>query len=334
MEWIQNTSVDPAFNLALEEVLLNEISAERPDLAVLWQNRPAVVVGRFQNTYGEINALSAERHGVDVVRRMTGGGAVYHDAGTLNYTFIHYIEKDGVIPSFKDVGKPVSEALQNLGFPVAFSGRNDLLLDGRKIAGVAQCRKGDRYLHHGCILVDTNLEALSELLFVDQAKLASKGVASVRSRVMNLADWLAERCPRRPRLTVQEVRERILLFKHGTERVLTKEEREAASRLKAKKYSTWEWIYGESPEFTFRQRRRFPWGGVEVMIKIGGGHIAAMRICGDFFCNEDAPLALDRALEGCCYSRKTAEAALNALPLSSFFPQSSAEDWLLALFPD
>ena len=84
MEWIQNTSVDPAFNLALEEVLLNEISAERPDLAVLWQNRPAVVVGRFQNTYGEINALSAERHGVDVVRRMTGGGAVYHDAGTLN----------------------------------------------------------------------------------------------------------------------------------------------------------------------------------------------------------------------------------------------------------
>ena len=217
MYWIVNHSLDPAFNLALEEYFLGRIEPGHPGYAILWQNSPAIVVGRFQNTRQEVNADFVRERGISVVRRMTGGGAVYHDAGTLNYTFIHHLEKEGTLPAFSEAGKPIAEALQKLGLPVAFSGRNDLMLDGLKVAGVAHCRRGMRYLHHGCILVDSDLDVLSQALNVDPAKYKSKGVASVRSRVGNLAGYLAEHSPDLPPLTVQRVRDAIMEHRSGDE---------------------------------------------------------------------------------------------------------------------
>mgnify|MGYP000814664199 FL=1 len=162
MYWIVNHSLDPTFNLALEEYFLGRIEPGHPGYAILWQNSPAIVVGRFQNTRQEVNADFVRERGISVVRRMTGGGAVYHDAGTLNYTFIHHLDKEGALPAFSEAGKPIAEALQKLGLPVTFSGRNDLMLDGLKVAGVAHCRRGMRYLHHGCILVNLSLIHISE----------------------------------------------------------------------------------------------------------------------------------------------------------------------------
>lgn len=283
MDWIVNHSLDPAFNLALEEYFLSRIEPGHPGFAVLWQNSPAIVVGRFQNARQEVNAdFVRERH-IRVVRRMTGGGAVYHDAGTLNYTFIHHLNKEGGLPAFSEAGKPIAEALQKLGLPVTFSGRNDLMLEGLKVAGVAHCRQGMRYLHHGCILVDSDLDVLTRALNVDPEKFTSKGVASVRSRVGNLAAYLADHAPGLPPLTVERVREAIMAHRSGAEYRLTPEDVAAVERLREAKYAAWDWTYGASPPFTERKARRFPWGKVEALFDVRKGRVAECRFYGDFF---------------------------------------------------
>ena len=333
MEWVCNPSHDPAFNLAVEETLLGVVSAERPAVGMLWVNRPTVVIGRFQNARREVNAGVAKARGIDVVRRMTGGGAVYHDLGTLNYTFIHYLDHEGCIPSFREAGRPVAEALQSLGLPVTFSGRNDLLLEGRKVAGVAYCRQGRRYLHHGCILVDTDLTRLTGVLSVDPAKLAAKGVASVRSRVTNLADWLAEWQPAAPRLSVQDVCSAIMA-REGAPRPLTAAETRAAQSLRADKYATWDWVYGAAPPYTERKTRRFAWGGLEALFDVCQGRVAGCRLYGDFLGDSAGPELIEQALSGQRYEAGCLRAALDALPLESLFPGSTAEELKAFLVPE
>ncbi len=333
MEWVCNPSHDPAFNLALEETLLAAASAGQPATGMLWVNRPTVVIGRFQNARLEVNADVARARGITVVRRITGGGAVYHDLGTLNYTFIHYLDREGCIPSFREAGRPVAEALRSLGLPVEFSGRNDLLLEGRKVAGVAYCRQGRRCLHHGCILVDTDLTRLTGVLSVDPAKLAAKGVASVRSRVTNLADWLAERNPSAPRLTVQDVCAAIM-EREGAPRPLTGAETRAAETLRASKHATWDWVYGAAPPYTERKTRRFAWGGVEALFDVRQGQVASCRLYGDFLGDSVGPALIEQALTGIRYNADSLRAALDALPLDRFFPDGAAGELKAFLLPE
>ena len=329
MDWIVNTSTDPAFNLALEEYLLRSVEPGHPGYAILWQNRPTIVVGRFQNTRQEINAGYVREHDISVVRRMTGGGAVYHDGGTLNYTFIRHLNRDGVLPGFSDAGKPIAEALRSLGLPVAFSGRNDLVLEGAKVAGVAYCRQGPRFLHHGCILVDSDLDVLTQALQVDPEKFRSKGVASVRSRVDNLADWLARCDPAAPRLSVESVREAIMKRCSGTVLELDAEAAAAVGKLRDSKYASWDWTYGASPPFTEHRRRRFPWGDVEVFFAVRKGSIVSCRIHGDFFMagsggdsSEERCLELsdlENVLVGVPYTGEAMSAVLERMPLERIF---------------
>ncbi len=283
MYWIDNPSTDPAFNLALEAYLLHSIPPGHPGFAILWQNVPTVVVGRFQNTRQEVNADFVRERGIRVVRRLTGGGAVYHDLGTLNYTFIHHLDREGALPSFREAGKPVAEALRSLGLPVAFSGRNDLLLEEYKVAGVAHCRKGRRTLHHGSLLVDTDLDCLAEALRPDPEKFLSKGVASVRGRVGNLAAYLAARVPESPRLTVARVRETVMAHQGGEVYGLSREDTDAVTRLRDEVYATQAWIYGASPPFGERKMRRFPWGRLEAYFEVREGILTSCRFFGDFF---------------------------------------------------
>ncbi len=334
MDWIRNDSTDPAFNLALEETLLARVSPAEPDIAMLWQNRPAVIIGRFQNARSEVNGDVARKHGIAVARRITGGGAVFHDAGTLNYTFIHYIGERGRIPSFREAGLPVAQALQSLGLPVSFSGRNDLLLEGRKVAGVAHCRRGDSYLHHGCILVDADLHRLEGVLAVDPEKLASKGVASVRSRVTNLADWLAQRKPELPRLTVDAVRAAILANTSGLLREVDAEERAEAVRLCKEKFATWDWIYGASPPYVERRKRRFAWGGLEARFAVQNGIILSCAISGDFLGDEHASTLLEKTLKGLPYKADSMRSALLSLPLESLFAGCNAQELVGFLVPE
>ena len=344
MYWIVNHSTDPAFNLALEEYFLGRIEQGHPGYAILWQNSPTIVVGRFQNTRQEVNADFVRDHGIGVVRRMTGGGAVYHDAGTLNYTFIHHLEKEGTLPSFSEAGKPIAEALRKLGLPVAFSGRNDLLLEDRKVAGVAHCRQGMRYLHHGCILVDSDLDVLAQALNVDPAKYKSKGVASVRSRVGNLARYLAEHAPSLPPLTVQAVRDAIMEYRSGEEYHLTTEDFVSITRLRDAKYATWDWVYGASPPFTERKVQRFPWGKLEVIYDIRHGLVNECHFYGDFFMagpgrslvdevSSSEISDLERAMVGVPYTSDTLAPVLDRFPLSVLFSGCNPEELKTFLLP-
>jgi len=342
MYWILNTSTDPAFNLALEEHFLNSIVADHPGYAILWQNIPTIVVGRYQNTRQEVHADFVRDRNINVIRRMTGGGAVYHDAGTLNYTFIHHLSESSSFPSFSEAGKPVAEALQKLGLPVAFSGRNDLLLDGLKVAGVAHCRQGMRTLHHGCILVETDLDILSQALNVDPTKYISKGIASVRSRVGNLANYLQERSPSSKRICVADVRDAIMAHQAGNVYTLSLADVEAITRLREDKYSTWDWTYGASPPFTEHKMQRFSWGKLDVSFNIKQGHVTNCHIQGDFFVGASSESSatqgdasfhgipsqvlasyevhdLEKALCGVLYAKKEFSEVLDAFPLQSLF---------------
>ena len=327
MYWILNPSMDPTFNLALEEYFLHTIESGHPGYGILWQNSPAIVVGRFQNARQEIDTDFVREHGISVVRRMTGGGAVYHDGGTLNYTFIHHLEQNGILPSFRDAGRPIAEALRSLGIPVTFSGRNDLVLQGVKVAGVAHCREGARFLHHGCILVDSNLDMLGRALRVDPEKFQSKGVASVRSRVTNLSDWMHQHDPSAPRLSVKQVQEAIMEHLSGPVQNLEQKDIDAICKLRESRYATWDWTYGASPPFTERRQRRFPWGKLEVLFDVRKGIVQSCRINGDFFMSrtngefgeKDGVTWLERALTGIPYRKETLGQVLESLPFESIF---------------
>lgn len=327
MLWIAHPSLEPDFNLALEEALLDEVAddARHPGFGILWQNCPTVVVGRFQNTHREVNLSWVQQNEVRVVRRLTGGGAVYHDAGTLNYTFIQPVSAGKRAPSFRELAAPVVAALHELGLNVVFSGRNDLMLGERKVAGVAQCRRGGALLHHGCILVHTDLDALTDALCVDVEKFRSRGVASVRSRVCNLADEAP--------VSVEQIRQGILQHAHGT-RLELNAERLAAAQARRPRYASWDWTYGASPPFSERKAQRFAWGGVELLFSVRSGTVEECKIFGDFFSGGegDALASLEEALKGRAYTRQALGEALDEADLESLFrdcePQALRELFL------
>ncbi|MCQ2444132.1 MAG: lipoate--protein ligase family protein, partial [Mailhella sp.] len=179
----------PAFNLALEEALFLSLSPESEGVFLIWRNAPSIIIGRHQNTAAEINAEWCRAHGVRVVRRSTGGGAVYHDLGNVNFSFLTWVDRNR-LTGFEEFMRPMVAALRDLGIDAEFTGRNDILVGGRKVAGTAQRRDGQRMLHHGCLLIDTDTSCLSDALAADPEKFRSKGVSSHRARVANLREFL------------------------------------------------------------------------------------------------------------------------------------------------
>ena len=246
MYWIVNHSLDPTFNLALEEYFLGRIEPGHPVTPSLWQNSPAIVVGRFQNTRQEVNAdfvreRRDQRGAPDDGRRR--GLSRRRDA----QLYLHPSSGQGRSPArLQRSRKTHRRGAAKARVARDFSGRNDLMLDGLKVAGVAHCRRGMRYLHHGCILVNSDLDVLSQALNVDPAKYKSKGVASVRSRVGNLAGYLSVHSPDLPPLTVQRVRDAIMEHRSGDEYRMNAADFVAITRLRDAKYSTWDWTYGAS----------------------------------------------------------------------------------------
>lgn len=322
MLWIDNTSRDPAFNLALEEVLLNSVQPGHPGYGILWQNAPAVVSGRFQNILQEVDMEQVHARNIHIVRRMTGGGTVYHDEGTLNYTFIHYLDKAGSLPSFSESGKPIGEALRGLGLPVIFSGRNDLMLEGCKVAGVAHCRLRDRYLHHGCLLISSNLDILGQVLRPDPEKFLSKGVASVRSRVTNLS----QHAP----INVDRVRTAILGHCAATIVPLSQELVEQAEALSSNKYATTSWTFGAAPPFSEHKQRRFPWGKLEAMLDVKNGHIVGCRFYGDVFGDLSG---LETLLVNTKYDQSALKKCLETTHAEQYIDGCSTEELLNFLAP-
>ncbi|WP_300719663.1 lipoate--protein ligase [uncultured Desulfovibrio sp.] len=290
MQFLSLVSTDPAFNLALEECLLQWLPADHPGLFLLWQNAPSVIVGRHQVTLDEIDSDFVRERRLPVVRRMTGGGAVYHDLGNLNFSFMENAHGRKAV-DFARYLRPVCAALADLGVQACLTGRNDLEAGGRKISGSAQSLHRDRILHHGTLLVELDFGDLVRALRVDPDKIRSKGVASVRSRVANIAGFW------KPGSSMDGLRAALLRRCADGEARLEPEVLRAAETLAARKYRSWDWNYGASPPFTLQRRERFPWGLVDWRLDVRGGVIRSCRICGDFFATAEVA-ALEALLCG------------------------------------
>ena len=253
MKYIVNTSNDPAYNIALEAYAFRELVNE-DELFILWINRPAIIVGKHQNTIQEINKEYTDAHGIKVVRRLSGGGAVYHDLNNLNYTIISNKADEGAF-DFKTFSQPVIATLADLGVKAEFTGRNDLEIDGKKFCGNAQAYYKGRMMHHGCLLFDVDMSVLGQALKVSKDKIESKGVKSVRARVTNIVDELPEK------ITVNEFSDKILekmkeFYPEMTEYVLSESELAKIQDSYEKQFNTWDWTYGQSPEYTVERNVR------------------------------------------------------------------------------
>ena len=325
VHYLETGSRDPYYNLAFEEYVLTHRT--RGDYLLLWQNDNTIVVGQNQNTEAEINRPFVEAHHIHVVRRSTGGGAVYHDLGNLNYSFITDAG-DRAALSMARFTQPVVEALQGLGLQAEASGRNDILVEGRKVSGTAQRLWGDRILHHGTLLFDANADMVAGALQVDPEKFRSKSTKSVRSRIGNIRESL-------PRdMTLQEFWQRLLTELAGdglVREALTGAELAEIRALADEKYRSWAWTWGRFPQYGFRNRLRFPGGTLGVSLDVESGVIRDAVFTGDFMARTDSTPAAE-ALRGVRFEREAVRAALAPLDLDAMFGGIAPDEILEVLF--
>ncbi len=272
-------SNDPFFNLALETVVFNETKKQEGPKLYLWQNNDVVVIGRFQNPWKECNLNKMEDDGVSLMRRDTGGGAVFHDLQNLCFTFVgsteeeNYREKNTLL---------VCKALADLGFNAEPSGRNDILIEGEKISGAAFREKDGMYIHHGTILIGTDLNRLANYLQPDKKKLESKGITSVRARVTNLQTIKKD-------VTLHDV-VNALFTVFSQEKQVEKKihnfdtdyiNKNDDLKKEYERLTSWDWRYGKSPEFTYCIEGRFDWGGVEINLNVKKALLETVDIYSD-----------------------------------------------------
>lgn len=314
----------PYFNLAAEEFLLNSAP---PDETIfrLWRNAPAVIVGRHQNALSEVCVPYIDSHGIALVRRLTGGGAVYHDLGNLNYTFI--TADSGGPLDFAPMVEPVLRLLGELRLPARLDGRNDVTLDGKKFSGCAQSRSNGRLLHHGTLLFSADFDAMAVALSPDPEKFRSHAVASVRSRVTNLAEYLP------PEITLSVFADRLVetVARSTSERFerrrFSDEQIRAVEKLRDEKYRTWDWNVGRSPRCDFVSQKRFVWGNLSVELRLDEGRIASAAFRGDFFALAD-PTELAALFVGRRFCADEIKNALSESAVRSVFPNLSRGELL------
>lgn len=313
-----NTSTDPHFNLAMEEYVLRYLNLAEEYL-LLWQNEPAIIIGRHQNTLEEINMDYTRKNNIHVVRRLSGGGAVYHDLGNLNFTFIKKAIRSELL-DLRSFTQPVIQALKRLGVDAKVSGRNDLTIGGKKFSGNAQYLYKNNILHHGTLLFDSDLTRLKKALRVQADKIESKGIKSVRSRVTNIREHIKGHQD-------TSINEFIALLRDAVARVqgkdfaeysLTKADKEKIRALMQERYLTYEWNYGQSPTFNIKNSRRFAKGKVETLLEVKGGLITNCKIYGDFL-GLVSLNPFEEGIKGIRYEREAINAFLQKQDMKELF---------------
>lgn len=322
MKYIVNKSNNPAYNIALEAYAFRELLSE-DEIFILWINEPAIIIGKHQNTIQEINKEYIDAHGIHVARRLSGGGAVYHDLNNLNYTIISNKSEEGAF-DFKTFSQPVIETLADLGVKAEFTGRNDLEINGKKFCGNAQAYYKGRMMHHGCLLFDVDMTVLGDALKVSKDKIESKGIKSVRARVTNILDELPEK------ITVNEFSDKILAkmketYPDMTEYVLSEDELAKIQKSADEQFGNWDWVYGKAPEYTIERNVRYPAGKINTFANVEKSIIKNIKIYGDFFGIKDVQ-DIEELLVGTRYENKDVLEKLKTIDTTQYFSGMNVEE--------
>lgn len=309
---INNTNTNAYFNLAMEEYFLKNTNE---DIFLLWQNENSIIVGKNQNTLSEINYDYVKENNIKVVRRLSGGGAVFHDLGNINFTFISC--NDNSFSDFKKFTMPIVEALKELNVHAEFSGRNDLLIDGQKFSGNAQYNYKNKVMHHGTLLFSSEINDLSNALKVKPSKFQGKSVKSVKSRVTNISSHLDKK------MTVLEFKDYLMDFINKRDEnshfyELNDKDIESINKLVEEKYSTWEWNFGYSPKYSLNNELKYPGGNVEFSLDVHDGLIKDIKFFGDFFGKEDISFIEDK-LRNVKHNEYSIKSALEDVDINNYF---------------
>ena len=324
---IRRHNTDPYFNLATEEYVLKEI---RDDSFMLWRNAPSIIVGKHQNTLAEINLDYVRENNIKVVRRLSGGGAVFHDLGNLNFTFTMQGEGNNLI-DFRKYTEPILEVLIKLGIDARFEGRNDLTIDGKKFSGNAMHIWKNKVLSHGTLLFSSHMPDLGAALNADPLKFKDKAVKSVRSRVTNISEHL--QAP----MDVMEFS--TLIENHIMEKYpdamlyeLSEKDHERIRELVESRYGTWEWNFGYSPRYNFRKvLRTLNSGTLEFNVDVTDGIIRDIRIFGDYF-NMCETEEIENALRNVQHAEGKIREALSPFTISDYFNNLTLDEFLEGMF--
>ena len=313
MKFLRNSETDPYYNMAFDEYCLESLAIDEP-VFYLWQNRPAVIVGLNQEVNTEVNLDYLRQNNIVLARRVSGGGAVYHDWGNLNYTIVgrsEDLERD-----YPEYAGLMMQALRKLGVQAELSGRNDILVEGKKVSGFAKRVSKNRLMVHGTLMYDVNLDVLTQSLNPPATKLQTKGIASVRSRVTNLREHLPE---------IKDIQD----FKNRLEKALSNDyadeeyklsvsEIEDIRTLANEKFGRWDWIYGRSPRATLTHSARLSCGNIEIHLTLNENRIASCRFGGDFIGNLQTS-DVEMRLIGVSYDVLSIEKCLSEIEVSDYF---------------
>ena len=330
MFFIDNKGItDPRINLAIEEYALNTMDVEKDSFLLFYINQPSIIIGRNQDTIEEVNTDFVEQNGIIPVRRLSGGGAVYHDLGNLNFSFLTKDDGDS-FRNFKKFTQPVVDALKKMGIDAELSGRNDILAGGKKISGNAQFSTRGRMFSHGTLMFDTEIDAVVSALKVKKDKIESKGIKSIRSRVTNIVDLLDKP------MTIEEFRLAILSSIFGGEDKvqyweLTEEDWANIHKLSEERYQKWEWNYGKSPKSNIQHSHRFPTGSVDVRLEVNKGVIEEVKFFGDFFGVGEVE-EVEVLLVGKNYSKEAIEQALESVDVPKYFGGITKEELIQLMY--
>ena len=325
--YIKPQSTDAAFHFSVEEYFMTVRFPPEEPIFMLWQADKCAMLGSNQVAQIEVDITYAKVNHIQITRRQSGGGTIYTDLGTLLYTLI--LPEGDRDMARKAVAEPIIRALNKLNIPAKFEGRNDILVAGKKVSGIAQYARGDRICTHGSLLYDTDLDMLTRVLQVDEDKIRSKAIASVRSRVVNIREHM------KPPLSIMEfwalLEEKLREEWEMGEYRLTDADMAGIDKIAREKYANPDWTHGRSPKFSFHNSKRFPAGKVECFLDIVQGRIAACSIRGDFL--GTIPISgLEQLLENQRFQYEAVEAAIRDMDLRPYLGDITRAQFLSCIF--